>query len=486
MSDQWYVTYVPIDNIPSHQRAQNLFPSEKDAHKDAVTELSFRGRLAYSCELEFEKSVKDESLFEQFDEELNQLRNKVKQGTLSPEDFELQETSIVEKLMKIKRRMIGNIRFVGELYKKKLLNTETMHDCILELLGRPPAWKQSYDEQELELLCDLLETIGETLETKTKKLKGKEDYKKYFDLYFDRLKQLSKDKNIISRLRFKIESIIDLRNNNWQKRRPQDAPTIVEKEEPAGKASAGRGAPAPAPSQQRTILSRSQDVRSQDVRTQEKSNVGRDSQDNRDSGRLSSRFGGSSQCDDSKSVGTKAPVDDKRPSLRSEPPKGTKGPAGASSSSGPSEDLEKIQFTDPAVRRGVTASIDEVLSGVELAELKATLKESSPAHTGYFIQMVLEKYANGNSSIREKLLAMFDDNELINWLASYSGIVAKAVETFEPLNGLVDTVVDLLKVTLFLVFLIFYKSFSIDRHQNTLAYAWIDSFELMFLLMIVL
>ena len=37
--------------------------------------------------------------------------------------------------MKAKRRMLGNIRFIGELYKKKMLKENIMHECILKLLG---------------------------------------------------------------------------------------------------------------------------------------------------------------------------------------------------------------------------------------------------------------------------------------------------------------------------------------------------------------
>lgn len=37
--------------------------------------------------------------------------------------------------MKAKRRMLGNIRFIGELYKKRMLKELIMHECIRKLLG---------------------------------------------------------------------------------------------------------------------------------------------------------------------------------------------------------------------------------------------------------------------------------------------------------------------------------------------------------------
>jgi hypothetical protein len=59
MQGAWMITCVSMDEVPVEHRSQNIFTNEKDAVKDANTELSFRGRLAHSCELEFQKSVKD-------------------------------------------------------------------------------------------------------------------------------------------------------------------------------------------------------------------------------------------------------------------------------------------------------------------------------------------------------------------------------------------------------------------------------------------
>jgi len=44
-------------------------------------------------------------------------------------------------------------RFIGELFKLKMLTEGIMHDCIRRLL-------RSRDEESLECLCRLLTTIG--------------------------------------------------------------------------------------------------------------------------------------------------------------------------------------------------------------------------------------------------------------------------------------------------------------------------------------
>ncbi len=66
------------------------------------------------------------------------------------EEFELLET-------KARRRSLGNIRFIGELFKLKMLTESIMHDCLLKLL-------RSNDEDSLECLCRLLTTVGKELD----------------------------------------------------------------------------------------------------------------------------------------------------------------------------------------------------------------------------------------------------------------------------------------------------------------------------------
>ncbi|WAR13850.1 IF4G1-like protein [Mya arenaria] len=57
-----------------------------------------------------------------------------------------------------KRRSLGNIRFIGELFKLKMLTENIMHDCVFKLL-------RTKDPESLECLCRLLTTIGKELDT---------------------------------------------------------------------------------------------------------------------------------------------------------------------------------------------------------------------------------------------------------------------------------------------------------------------------------
>lgn len=65
---------------------------------------------------------------------------------------------------KARRRSIGNIRFIGELFKLKMLTEAIMHDCVVKLL-------KNHDEESLECLCRLLTTIGKDLDFEKAKVR---------------------------------------------------------------------------------------------------------------------------------------------------------------------------------------------------------------------------------------------------------------------------------------------------------------------------
>lgn len=65
---------------------------------------------------------------------------------------------------KARRRSLGNIKFIGELFKLKMLTENIMHDCIVKLL-------KNHDEESLECLCRLLSTIGKDLDFEKAKVR---------------------------------------------------------------------------------------------------------------------------------------------------------------------------------------------------------------------------------------------------------------------------------------------------------------------------
>ena len=60
-----------------------------------------------------------------------------------------------------KRRMLGTIRFIGELYIRQMIASRILRDCVMLLFGDGSAPV----EEDIEALCKLLDTTGKTMET---------------------------------------------------------------------------------------------------------------------------------------------------------------------------------------------------------------------------------------------------------------------------------------------------------------------------------
>lgn len=73
------------------------------------------------------------------------------------EERERMRVELEEARDKARRRSLGNIKFIGELFKLKMLTEAIMHDCVVKLL-------KNHDEESLECLCRLLSTIGKDLD----------------------------------------------------------------------------------------------------------------------------------------------------------------------------------------------------------------------------------------------------------------------------------------------------------------------------------
>jgi hypothetical protein len=130
---------------------------------------------------------------------------------LSEEDRFIQQ-------MKEKRRTLGNVDFVGQLFLHGLLAEKTLHHCFKLLLenhyekfdafnkkGAPPPQDSDFDQ--LESFCKLLTTVGRTVD--------RPQAKQFMDGYFSYLQQIMGQPTIIPRMKFHIEQIIELRRCGW-------------------------------------------------------------------------------------------------------------------------------------------------------------------------------------------------------------------------------------------------------------------------------
>ena len=64
-------------------------------------------------------------------------------------------------------QVLGNMRFIGELYKLRMLTENIMHDCIFKLL-------RAKDDDSIECMTQLMTTVGKDLDHERAKvgLKG--------------------------------------------------------------------------------------------------------------------------------------------------------------------------------------------------------------------------------------------------------------------------------------------------------------------------
>ncbi|PVG02628.1 hypothetical protein CPB86DRAFT_531314 [Serendipita vermifera] len=115
-------------------------------------------------------------------------------------------------LQKAKRRGLGLVKFIGELFKLQMLTERIMHRCILKLLDEPA-------EEDIESVCQLLKTVGAALSGP----KGRET----MDMYFGKMVELSQDPSISQRIRFMLLDVIDLRARNWIPKTQIAAPSTL-------------------------------------------------------------------------------------------------------------------------------------------------------------------------------------------------------------------------------------------------------------------
>uniref|UniRef100_A0A672J8R3 Eukaryotic translation initiation factor 4 gamma, 1a n=1 Tax=Salarias fasciatus TaxID=181472 RepID=A0A672J8R3_SALFA len=164
--------------------------------------VNFRKLLLNRCQKEFEKDQDDDEIFETKQKELE-----------ADEERERLRVELEEARDKARRRSLGNIKFIGELFKLKMLTEAIMHDCVVKLL-------KNHDEESLECLCRLLSTIGKDLDF--------EKAKPRMDQYFNQMDKIIKERKTSSRIRFMLQDVLDLRKSNWVPRRGDQGPKTID------------------------------------------------------------------------------------------------------------------------------------------------------------------------------------------------------------------------------------------------------------------
>ncbi|KPM46176.1 Eukaryotic translation initiation factor 4 gamma [Neonectria ditissima] len=116
-----------------------------------------------------------------------------------------------------KRRGLGLVQFIGELYKLGMLTERIMHECVHKLVD----YKGVPDETEIESLSKLLRTIGANLD-------ATEKGRPMMDAYFQRIQTMADLPDLPSRLRFMLMDVVDLRRARWVSKETNKGPKTLD------------------------------------------------------------------------------------------------------------------------------------------------------------------------------------------------------------------------------------------------------------------
>ncbi|KAF8451294.1 armadillo-type protein [Terfezia claveryi] len=131
-----------------------------------------------------------------------------------------------------KRRGLGLIQFIGELFKLGMLTERIMHECVKKLVD----FEGVPEEAEVESLCKLLRTIGASLDATGKSRPA-------MDVYFVRIQTMIDHPKLQSRLKFMLMDVVDLRKKNWHANETDKGPkTLAEIQADVAKAAAEKEA----------------------------------------------------------------------------------------------------------------------------------------------------------------------------------------------------------------------------------------------------
>lgn len=199
----------PIEEAEKKEREDGKNMGDKPSEQKA--QLTFKKELVNKCQKEFDNHVADENAMQT---KLTPFKNDLNNCTDPNRKMELR-AQLDEEERKLRRRSVGTVRFIGELYRQGMLTTNIMDYCITTLLN-------IRTEEKLECLCKLLTTVGHKMEEKTGQ--ASVDKKNYRDLnpHFQTMQSIADNKKqnkISSRVRFMLLDVIELRKRTWVSRR---------------------------------------------------------------------------------------------------------------------------------------------------------------------------------------------------------------------------------------------------------------------------
>lgn len=129
----------------------------------------------------------------------------------------LSEEEHKAKLEKIKKKILGNVRFIGELFNVNLITAKIILDCVNCLID---SFERENNEDKLEGACVLLLTGGPSFERSKLKISTDEIYQ--------RLENIEKNASISSKNKFKLIDLQEFRAAGWKNMQKKELKTVEE------------------------------------------------------------------------------------------------------------------------------------------------------------------------------------------------------------------------------------------------------------------
>lgn len=239
-----------------------LNPALPDLTDEEGKPVNFRRALLNKCQEEFDYGVnamKAVAERERREEEGKGVSEEVDENQMTDEDRSRiegkaekmrLEKAAADAEVKARKRMLGNIIFVGQLYRFGVLIEAVMHSCIKQLLEEVrhcSYYFLSFLEnlsinlnclqtehprpEDIECLCKLLATVGRPMDASKREIKRPDGTtiktSDMMEVYFRRIESLMKSNVLDARHRFMLKDLNDLRKQNWIERRKSEGPKKI-------------------------------------------------------------------------------------------------------------------------------------------------------------------------------------------------------------------------------------------------------------------
>ncbi|CCI40050.1 unnamed protein product [Albugo candida] len=193
--DGYYYTQKALREPGEDELLIGTFTSPEGALKEAKNVTLFKRLLILRCQERFEKAC------------IHDKKEALDAGSA-----------------RTKQLMLGNIRFIGELFKVDMLKQGAVCGCFCQLLGlqllaredKKSGWVGQIirvpAEEDIEALCKMLSTVGKKFD--------RPETKSIMDVFILRIMELAQDSlNVSSRLRFLLKDVLEMRDHMWEPRR---------------------------------------------------------------------------------------------------------------------------------------------------------------------------------------------------------------------------------------------------------------------------